>query len=267
MGPVVAKVAFPVPPREGSAKALQARKDLVWLTTEADDIIPAVHIRRSIGADRTILYSHGNAEDLGNILPRLDRMADGCVADILAYEYPGYSIADGSPSEENCYMAIDAAFEYLSQLVDPSRIIVMGRSIGSWPTVDLVSRHREIRGMVLMSPMKSGAATFGPRITELGYNLDLDIFKNIEKVEDIRCPVLVMHALKDLVVPWENGRDIHEACSNAVEPLWLSGCGHNNMPEQMCLNRVREFLDQLDGLGFAYSIFLQKVASHMTVAL
>jgi hypothetical protein len=32
------------------------------------------------------------------------------------------------------------------------------------------------------------------------------------------------------------------------------------MPEQVCLGRLRQFLDQLDGLGFAYSIFLSKVA-------
>merc|ERR1719247_2701417 len=151
--------------------------------------------------------------------------------------------------------------------VDPSRIIVMGRSIGSGPSVDLVSRYWDVRGMVLVSPMKSGAATFGPRIRELGYNLDLDIFRNIDKLGDIKCPVLVMHAKKDNVVPWEHGQEIHAACKNTVEPLWLPSCGHNNMPETVMLTRIREFLDQLDGLGFAYSIFLSKVASHMTVTL
>jgi len=264
---VVTHVAFPVPDRARSAKILQARPELLWLATEDEDTIPAVHIRRSIGADRTILYSHGNAEDLGLILPLLDRMAEACVADIFAYEYPGYGISDGTASEEGCYGAIDAAYHYLIEelMVDPSRIIAMGRSIGSGPTVDLVSQHREIRGMVLMSPIESGMAIFGNVSAQLGYNID--IFKNYEKIPNITCPSLIMHGKNDTVVPIENGQAIHRALKHPVEPLWVPNCGHNNMPEQACLSRVREYLDQLDGLGFAYSIFLSKVASHMTVAL
>lgn len=267
MGQVVQHVAFPVPERSRSAKLLQSRPELLWLTTEEEDVIPAVHIRRSIGADRTILYSHGNAEDLGLILPLLDRMAEACVADIFAYEYPGYGVSDGEPSEEGCYAAIEAAYIYLTDemMVDPSRIICMGRSIGSGPTVDIVSRRREIRGMVLMSPIESGMAIFGNVSAQLGYNID--IFRNYEKITEVSCPVLVMHGRDDQIVPIENGKAIYKGCKNAVNPLWIPNVGHNNMPEQACLAKTREFLDQLDGLGFAYSIFLSKVASHMTVAL
>lgn len=269
MGQLVTTIAFPAPDRERSALVLQSRPDLLWLRTEEqEDLIPAVHIKRSIGADRTILYSHGNAEDLGLILPLLDRMAEACVADVFAYEYPGYGLSEGASSEENCYLAIDAAYSFLVHdlQVDPRRIVAFGRSIGSGPTVDLVSRHPEIRGMVLQSPIESGMAIFGNVATSIGYNLD--IFRNYEKIDSVECPVLVMHGTEDQVVPWQNGKAIYKACGNhAAEPLWIPGAGHNNMPEQACLQRVREFLDQLDGLGFAYSIFLSKVASHMTVAL
>jgi len=267
MGQVVTHVAFPVPERSESAQLLEARPDLLWLTTEDDVEIPAVHIRKSLGADRTILYSHGNAEDLGLILPLLDRMAEACVSDIFAYEYPGYGISDGSPSEESCYSAIQAAYDYLvvELEVDPSRIVVMGRSIGSGPSVDLVSRHREIHGMILKSPIESGMAIFGNMSAQLGYNID--IFRNYEKCPDVVCPVLVMHGCNDKVVPIQNGEAIHRACRNAVKPFWVPNCGHNNMPEQVCLGRVREFLDELDGLGYAYNIFRSKMANHISVAL
>lgn len=267
MGQVVSTIAFAFPERTRSAAALKSRPDLVWLRTEEEDVIPAVHIRRSIGADRTILYSHGNAEDLGLILPLLDRMAEACVADVFAYEYPGYGLSEGSPSEENCYLAIDAAYSFLVHdlQVDPRRIVAFGRSIGSGPTVDLVSRHPEIRGMVLQSPVESVVAVFGNVAASMGYNIDM--FRNYEKMDSVECPVLVMHGMEDQVVPWQTGQAMYKACRNQVQPLWIAGAGHNNMPEQACLQRVREFLDQLDGLGFAYSIFLSKVASHMTVAL
>jgi pimeloyl-ACP methyl ester carboxylesterase len=269
MGQVVEHVAFPVPDPARSAGTLQSRQDLLWLTTatEEEDVIPAVHIRRNMGADRTILYSHGNAEDLGLILALLERIAEACVADIFAYEYPGYGISDGSPSEDGCYAAVEAAYDHLTRncRVDPSRIIAMGRSIGSGPTVELVSQHREIRGMVLMSPIASGIGIFGQTTAKYAYNID--IFRNYEKCDEIVCPVLVMHGVQDAVVPFENGETLHRACRNAVEPLWIPHAGHNNMPEQECTARLREFLDNMDGLGFAYGIFRQKVASHMTVAL
>lgn len=268
MGAVVSSVAFPVPDRSSSKDVLLRRRDLLYLTTADDDTIPAVHIRRGIGADRTIIYSHSNAEDLGIILPLLDRMAEACVADVFAYEYPGYSIAEGVASEENCYLAIDAAYEYLVKKrgIDPSRIVVYGRSIGTGPTVDLVARNPEIRGMVLLSPIEScGRAIFGKTTARVGYNLD--IFRNYEKLDEVECPVLVMHGTADEIVPWHNGRAIHRKCRNSVEPLWVPNCGHNNMPEHMCFHHLREFLDQLDGLGFAYSIFRSKVVSSMMVTL
>ena len=31
-------------------------------------------------------------------------------------------------------------------------------------------------------------------------------------------------------VPVENGYAIHEACQKAVDPLWLEGYGHNDLP-------------------------------------
>mmetsp|Transcript_87004 Transcript_87004/g.281751 ORF Transcript_87004/g.281751 Transcript_87004/m.281751 type:complete len:246 (+) Transcript_87004:48-785(+) len=242
MGALVATLAFPVPPKEWGSQHLRARNDLMFLNTARQDKIAAVHIKR--GAERTILYSHGNAEDLGQILPYLDKMSEACLADVLAYDYSGYGISEGTPSEENCYMCIDAAYGYLRQHVSPSRIIAFGRSIGSGPTVDLVSRHPEISGMVLQSPLESGGrAVLGYTASVMLYSMD--IFRNYEKIVKVECPVLIIHGTADKVVPCANGRAIHAACKQAAEPLWITGRGHNDMPERVCLARMREFCDSL----------------------
>lgn len=243
MGSLVSSLAFPVPPKEWAQDALLNRPDLVYLNTEQEDRIAAVHIRR--GAGRTILYSHGNAEDLGLSLPYLDRMADVCAADIFAYDYCGYGISQGTPSEENCYLAIDAAYEHLRREVDPGRIIAFGRSIGSGPTVDLVSRHPEIRAMVLQSPLESGGrAIFGKGVAWVAYRMD--IFRNYEKMDKIQQPVFIMHGTADQVVPFSNGKAIHEMCANPAPPFWVPERGHNDMPDHACLQKVHEFLNNLD---------------------
>lgn len=248
MGGVVAQLAFPVPNKEYGIHALQQRRDRITLQTANDQSIVAIYIRKNSG--RTILYSHGNAEDLGQILPYIDRMAETCAADVLAYDYCGYSLSTGEPSEENCYFSINAAYEFLRKPGSSSAknpIIAFGRSIGSGPTVDLVSRHPEINAMVLQSPIESaGRAVGNQTISYIGYRLDL--FKNYEKAPLIKCKVFVMHGTADEVVPFRNGQAIQEACVGAVEPYWVRGRGHNDMPENDCLRKIREFVDNYERL-------------------
>lgn len=269
MGAAVAHLAFPVPPKEWSSAALLARPDLLYLETENEDKIAAVHIRRgAAGTDRVVLYSHGNAEDLGQRLNYLDLMAQTCACDVFAYEYCGYGFSEGTPSEENCIRCIDAAYEYLTEtlMFSPKRIVAFGRSIGSGPTIDLAARQRDIRGVVLQSPMEScGRVVLGPTSAWMGYQLD--IFRNYEKIPKVKCPVLVMHGTEDEVVPLAHGVAIHEACQQAVEPMWIEDRGHNDMPHELCLRRVRQFLDQLDGLQWGWNIFVNNLATHISVTL
>ncbi len=204
MGEIASKLAFPYPDKEWSQAHLLERErfnQLVFLTTESghryafgDEIvliylvwvnnskedgtmsflifsfcrtflrIPAVHIR-SEERKFTIIYSHGNAEDVGLSLPYLDRLSRCCNCNVLAYEYCGYSIAEGEPSEKNCYECIDAAYRYLTvrrqSVVDPSSIVLFGRSLGTGPTVDLAARllsettgkGSSLAGVVLQSPL------------------------------------------------------------------------------------------------------------------
>mmetsp|Transcript_109059 Transcript_109059/g.326192 ORF Transcript_109059/g.326192 Transcript_109059/m.326192 type:complete len:243 (-) Transcript_109059:76-804(-) len=242
MGGLVTTLAFPVPPKEFGRQRLEARPDLLFLNTANGLRISAVHIKKN--SSKTILYSHGNAEDLGQILHYIDHMADTCGVDVFAYDYCGYGLSEGDPSEENCYQSINAAYDHLKRQVRPARIVAFGRSIGSGPTVDLVSRHPEISGMVLQSPLESGGrAVLGYGVSTVFYRMD--IFRNYEKVDKVECPVLVMHGTNDAVVPHANGVAIHGACKRAVEPLWVEGRGHNDMPDYTCLKRVREFLEKI----------------------
>jgi len=115
MQAAINSVAFPVPSRTWSAAVLRRRSDLVPLQTTCGETTAAVHIRnvRRRGGRLTILYSHANAEDLGLSLPFADVLSRFCGADVLVYEYLGYSIASGQPSEEGCVACADAALRYL----------------------------------------------------------------------------------------------------------------------------------------------------------
>jgi hypothetical protein len=83
---------------------LLRRRDLLCLVTSHGEQIPALHRVRA-GAAYTVIYSHGNAEDLGLLLPLVDGLSEALNASVLAYEYVGYStsrLEGRAPSEAGC---------------------------------------------------------------------------------------------------------------------------------------------------------------------
>ena len=101
----IARLAFPAPNfnyafycegvtiGEIGFAPLLACPDLVFLKTgEEGEVIPAVYAQHR-EARTTIIYSHGNGEDLGLILESVQTMAKSVKANVLAYDYVGYSLS------------------------------------------------------------------------------------------------------------------------------------------------------------------------------
>jgi len=152
--------------------------------------IPAFFLRRK-GAKVTILFSHGNAEDLGMMHSRMKEMAVSLCCNILAYDYTGYGLSIPStckPSEAMCYRNIDAAYNHLTNVmkIPPSEIILYGRSLGSGPSCYLAKKTADegnsVGGLILHSPFLSiYRIVFASSINLVG-----DMFINRSKAKDIR---------------------------------------------------------------------------------
>ena len=248
MGGVVDKLAFPAPSDTDAlnrrlAECGAATGRLTTLLTAQGDSFPLLHVGPADG-EACVLYSHGNAEDLGEI--------DGWLRDIAAttglptfgYDYPGYGLARGpSPSERRCLSAAEAAYAHLS--ADGwKRIVLFGRSLGSGPAMHLATLHAadDVAALVLVSPLATGVGTI------LGVTLaatlrSIDVMRNIDLVSSVRCPTVVIHGTADAVVPCSHGRLLHQKLGSlAREPLWVRGRGHNDMPEDRVLGHVAAFL-------------------------
>jgi len=194
--------------------------DLVMLDAGAGVRIAARYVE-SPGARYTILLSHGNAEDLGDLGPIVERLR-GLGANVLAYDYEGYGRSDGAPSEARLYADIDAAYRYLTveRGVRPEDVIAYGRSLGGGPSVDLASRQ-PIGGLVLES-----AFTSVFRVVTRIPIFPGDRFANGSKMERVRCPVLVMHERRDPVIPFRHGEALFAAARGPKVRLWVDAEGH-----------------------------------------
>jgi hypothetical protein len=196
------------------------------------------------GARYTLLYSHGNAEDLEDISVLLDPLHTLGVS-VLAYDYAGYGTSEGAPSERQLYEDIDAAYRWLVEKrgVAPGKIVLYGRSLGSGPSVDLATR-KPIGGLILESAFTS-VFRVATRVSLLPW----DHFTNLDKMPLVRCPVLVMHGTDDRLIPIHHGRALHDAAPPRKQSLWVEGSEHGDLPlvaGDRFLASVRAFLDGLD---------------------
>ncbi|CAN1845721.1 Alpha/beta hydrolase domain-containing protein 17C [Linum perenne] len=197
--------------------------DVLRLTTRRGNEIVAVYVRYPM-ATTTLLYSHGNAADVGQM-----------------YDYSGYGQSTGKPSEHNTYADVEAAYKCLEDNYGARQenIILYGQSVGSGPTLDLAARLPRLRAVVLHSPILSGLRVMYPVKRSYWF----DIYKNIDKIPQVKCPVLIIHGTSDEVVDFSHGKQLWELCQEKYEPLWLKGGNHCDLelyPEY--LRHLKKFI-------------------------
>lgn len=198
---------------------------ILKLTTKDGAKISAVYLPNP-QAKFTILYSHGNAEDLGDIQFVLEELRSLGFA-VFSYDYRGYGTSQGKPTETTTYKDIDAAYNYLTQKlgVNPEKIILYGRSVGGGPSVDLASR-KPVGGLILENTFVS---TF--RVATQITIVPFDKFNNIAKIKKVRSPILIMYGKADRVIPFWHGEKLFATANEPKRVLVIENGGHNDFRE------------------------------------
>ncbi|KAK4472772.1 hypothetical protein MN116_002705 [Schistosoma mekongi] len=175
----------------------------------------------------TVLFSHGNAVDIGQMAGFLQSLAYRFSVNILCYDYSGYGASSGQRLEENLYADADAVLNELRERfnVPLNRIVLYGQSIGTAPTVELATKYK-VAGVVLHSPFMSGLRVVCPGTTR---RFCFDPFTNIDKVSRILSPTLIIHGTDDEIIGIDHGRELYSRLTNPLEPAWIEGAGHNDI--------------------------------------
>ncbi|CAI9758721.1 unnamed protein product [Fraxinus pennsylvanica] len=192
--------------------------DVLKVKTKRGNEIVAMYVKNPV-AKLSILYSHGNAADLGQMYDLFSELSIHLRVNMMGYDYSGYGQSTGKPSEQNTYADIEAVYKCLQDTygVKEEDIILYGQSVGSGPTLDLASCFPRLRAVVLHSPIMSGLRVMYPVKRTYWF----DIYKNIEKIPLVQCPVLVIHGTADDVVDCSHGKQLWELCKEKYEPLWV----------------------------------------------
>jgi len=208
------------PPDSNYADTLNSFK---LLKNEKDQDVAAFYKKAAIGMP-TILWSHGNSEDISTGQQYMNYLCKHGFG-ILNYDYPGYGLSDGKTNEAGCYLNIQAAWNHLTQELNipEDQIVLVGQSVGTGPTVWLAEKNNPA-GIALISPFKS--------INRVPFNINpfpYDRFPNIKRIHKVSSPLLVIHGENDTVIKQSHGRALYKKHRGEKTFYNAEGREHNDL--------------------------------------
>ncbi|XP_054169179.1 alpha/beta hydrolase domain-containing protein 17C-like [Oppia nitens] len=221
------------------------RFDVLMVDSRRGNRISCIFLRSPTTTNKTILYSHSNACDLGFICCHVWLISRQLNCNIMAYDYSGYGLSDGKPSENNLYADIDSALSALIYLykISPKNIVLYGTSVGTVPTIDLSTRL-VFYGVILESSIMSGLRTLCPKWIKQFWTIDP--FPNLLKANKIKCKVLVIHGTNDELTDIKDAVILYKRCPQSVPPFWALGYRHNDVSSHpQYFQRIHLFITQL----------------------
>ena len=183
-----------------------------------------------------ILYFHGNGEiaaDYDDIAPLYTRLG----ITLLVIDYRGYGRSDGTPTASHLLADAVAVFDAVGRIFEchgltPSRLYVMGRSLGSAAAIE-VALHvgEQLTGLIV----ESGFADTFALLARLGVRVqgadeERDGFGNPAKMGHVTTRTLVIHGQADVLIPASDGRELYRRYAAPEKQLVLiPGAGHNDL--------------------------------------
>ncbi|CAM9736027.1 unnamed protein product [Ectocarpus sp. 13 AM-2016] len=181
-------------------------------------------LERIGGASKVLLFCHGTSSDLGMTRRSLETLGDMLDCHVIGVEYPGYGLMTHDESnEQSVNAAVRVAFLHITEVMGwpADRVVVMGRSLGSGPAACL-AREFQPGALFLLAPF-TGVGDMAESIVggTLASMFNLNQWDNKKAVAETTCPTLVLHGLKDQVVPHTHSLDLYRASAATTKYVAL----------------------------------------------
>lgn len=200
----------------------------VWLTTSDGVRLHGWHLPAA-GSANLMLFCHGNAGNISHRLDNLARLHRAGVA-VFIFDYRGYGLSQGKPSEAGLYLDADAAWDWAQAQArrQGGRVVVFGRSLGGVAAVHLAA-SRQPAGLILESTFTNLGDMAKVHFHLPGLRSWLGgRFNSQGRAPRVGCPVLMLHGDADDIVPFRLGQELYEALPQPKRFITLGGAGHND---------------------------------------
>lgn len=215
-------------------------------------------------AKGTVVQFHGNAQNItSHHFSVVWLVKEGW--NLLCFDYRGYGMSGGVPSQEGLYKDSQAAFEFIQRKV-PARkgdqdLVFLGQSLGGavlLKALDGLKDRARVRAVVIDGSFHSYQEISRDILSRfwlvwplqpLAYVLMSDEYSpedSIERVSPI--PLLVIHGDRDPVIPIGFGHEIYERAKPPKSFWMIKGGGHIDSMIAFggrYRERLLEYLDRL----------------------
>lgn len=185
-------------------------------------------------SNKIIIFSHSNTSNIHTMFDDLRRLSDAIGIIIVCYDYPGYGLSKGKPTEKSCYDALDTVVTHYKQNY---KILLIGNSFGTGVVVSYACKNEWAYPIILISPfmyIKEDNYWTGKR----------KIFHIKRQIGDLLCPVKIIHGSNDKVIPITHAKKLYSALSNkSISPLWLRNVGHYDILNKITSRDISEVVE------------------------
>lgn len=149
---------------------------------------------------------------------------------VFLFDYRGYGGNPGLPSERGLTRDARAALAHVRRQpgVDPARLVFFGESLGAAVAVQLAVEYAPA-ALILRSPFSSMTAIGSHHYPILPVRWLLrDRYPSIDRIRDIKSPLLVIAGEADRIVPVFDSQDLFDAAPEPKRLIVYPGLDHND---------------------------------------
>jgi dipeptidyl aminopeptidase/acylaminoacyl peptidase len=202
-----------------------------------------------VGPHPGVVYFGGRSEEVSWVVRDAGKLFPGMA--VLAVNYRGYGDSHGAPAEQLMVDDGRMLFDWLAERahVDPTRVAVVGRSLGSGVAVQ-VAMERAAHSVVLITPYDSILAIAKRRFRAMPVEYVLrHRFESIKYAAALQVPTYVLRAASDDVVPHSHTDQLVAKLGRLHLDETVPDSDHLNIPYlETTQTRIASFLSTQFGL-------------------
>ncbi|MBF0187531.1 MAG: alpha/beta hydrolase [Magnetococcales bacterium] len=192
-----------------------------------------------------IIAFWGNAEEASSVHYDLHHFRGWAV---LSVNYRGYGLSEGEPTEAALFADATTLYDWARRQegIDPERIVLLGRSIGSGVAVHLAA-ERSVAAVILVTPYDSMVAVAGYHYPYVPVKVMLrHRFDSLARAPKIREPMLALVAERDQTIPPKHAHRLIEAWGGTTRTITIPNADHNSLVgEPLYWQEIRRFLEEI----------------------
>jgi len=231
---MINSIMFPAPKSTYSQDSFS--NYLKWIPRDfqdiTDDKIPSLIVQYE-GSPLWMIYSHGNACDIGDMFQELQKYSESFGVNVIAFEYQGYGICDGNPTADHCKADHLIVVDFLIRKVGVKSkdIIFFGRSIGtgiaSYACRKTETKEGTVGGLILQSAYYNIREIAKEMVGTVGI-FSPNPLDNASNLKRIKAPLLLIHGERDDVIPCKQSKELFEVAVSPYKKCHYPGLADHN---------------------------------------